>query len=516
MITKIKFGECLHLLLSSLDISNNRLAKGINVDSSLISRWMNEQRLPSYNSNYIENISNFLSKNILNSIQHQHLDAAINTVCENLDTTLTTKDKITRALLESQGYSLEKKKEEKSKKNTSIKSIQKINLSKEDTIIVGGKNVLSAMLSLIKTASKENCKNNTIISISFNSDMDILKIYKNFISWRDIILEALLNGWTVKFLFKLNHNLNEAVNYINLAKPLIATGRFLPYYYKSYDSFSLGREATIIQGLGALSCLSANQNSEIDCAFYIKNPVGVEILSNNFDAILSTSAKSLIKYYTLSESLLYNNSLNESEEKAGSRFSFKDSISPLIIPPMLLKKLLKKISLSDNEILKELDQHRRSIRFFLHNLQYYKHFDVITLSSFQKIIQYKQLSFNRINEITTFDLDSQDILMLMDNIIYLIKTYSNYEVAFINEITYKNELSGFSSITIKEKYQVHIEYSQFQVSIEEPIIVSALEEHFKEIWKHISPIDKNKKELIKWLKHQLDMIKRSSSMIFLE
>ncbi len=110
MTTKIKFGECLHLLMSSLDISNSRLSKGLNLDSSLISRWLHEKRIPAYHSNYIESISSFLSEGILNSFQKQRLDDAINLVCPNLDETLTTKDRITKALLESQGFSLECKK----------------------------------------------------------------------------------------------------------------------------------------------------------------------------------------------------------------------------------------------------------------------------------------------------------------------------------------------------------------------------------------------------------------------
>ena len=110
MIKKIRFGECLNMLLSALNISNNRLSKSINVDSSLISRWLHEKRIPSYRTNYIENISEYLSQNILNSFQEQRLDEVINTLCENIDSKMSVKDKINKVLLEAQGYSLETKK----------------------------------------------------------------------------------------------------------------------------------------------------------------------------------------------------------------------------------------------------------------------------------------------------------------------------------------------------------------------------------------------------------------------
>jgi len=148
MITKVKFGKCLQLLLDSLNISGNRLSKEINVDSSLISRWIHEQRIPPYHSNYIDSIATSLSQHILNSIQEENLNAVTNIVCGNISTDLSTKDRIMKALLEAQGRSLEGKKKETAQKKILLNPIKKINLSKEDNnIIIGRKNVLDAMLS---------------------------------------------------------------------------------------------------------------------------------------------------------------------------------------------------------------------------------------------------------------------------------------------------------------------------------------------------------------------------------
>lgn len=310
MISKFKFGESLHLLLSALSISNNRLSKGINVDSSLISRWLHEQRIPSYHSKHIENIALFLSQSILNLFQEQRLNEAINLIYENPDEILGTKDRVMKALLKSQGYSLEGKKIETTKK-LSLNPIQIINLSKEDYIVIGSKNILLATLSLIEIATHKKCKNHNMIYISYSNNIDISNFYEDFIDWRDVVLKSLTHGYTVKFLFKVNRklNLNMIINFLHFAKPLIETGRFLPYYYNAYDTFDLGSESTIIPGIGALTCLSTNANSEIDSAFYMKNQVVIDILSDNFNTFISTSCKSLSEYYTLD----HNDSFIESE-----------------------------------------------------------------------------------------------------------------------------------------------------------------------------------------------------------
>ncbi|MCB2306005.1 hypothetical protein LGL08_05545 [Clostridium estertheticum] len=500
MITKIKFGECLQLLLSSLDMSNNRLAKGINVDSSLISRWLHEQRIPSYNGNYIESITNFLYKNILNSIQVQRLNDALNIVCGNDYIRISMKNKIMKALLEAQGRSLEGKK---------IRTIKKIDVSDKDNnnIIIGRKNVLAAILALIETVGKEKCKDNNVIYLSSDNNLDLIKIQEDFIGWKEAILKALINGWTVKFLFKLNQNIKEIMNLILFTIPLLETGRFLLYYYKTYDVASQGREVAIIPGEGAFSCFSTGLNSEIDCAFYTNNQVGIDILCKNFNIILLPLSKSLIKYYDLDESVSYNNSLDESDNTAGNRFLFKNNLSLLLIPNILLKKLLDKLSFTNYQLIKILELHQRRVNSFLLNIKQYEYFDIYPLISIQNIIKNKEFSFYCFNVVNTINFDIEDIIIIIQNILNLLKTYDNYKFSFVNETLYKNKGNSVSSFIIKERYSVHIESSKHAIIIQEPMVVNAFEGYFKDIWEQISPIDKDKEEVIKWLAHQVDTLK---------
>ncbi|MCB2339636.1 hypothetical protein [Clostridium estertheticum] len=500
MITRIKFGECLQLLLSSLDMSNNRLAKGINVDGSLISRWLHEQRIPSYNGNYIESITNFLYKNILNSIQVQRLNDALNIVCGNDYIRISMKNKIMKALLEAQGRSLEDKK---------IRTNKKIGLSDKDNnnIIIGRKNVLASILALIKTAGKEKCKDNNVIYLSSDNNLDLIKIEEDFIGWKEAILKALINGWTVKFLFKLNQNIKEIMNLILFTIPLLETGRFLLYYYKTYDISSQGREVAIIPGEGAFSCFSTSLNSEIDCAFYTNNQVGIDILCKNFNIILLPLSKSLMEYYDLDESIAYNNSLDESDNTAGNRFLFKNNLSLLLIPNILLKKLLDKLSFTNDQLIKILGLHKRRVNSFLLNIKQYEYFDIYPLISMQNIIKNKEFSFYCFNVVNTINFDIEDIIIIIQNILDLLKTYDNYKFSFVNETLYKNKGNSISSFIIKERYSVHIESSNHAIIIQEPMVVNAFEGYFKEIWEQISPIDKDKKEIIKWLAHQVDTLK---------
>ncbi|NLK35905.1 MAG: helix-turn-helix transcriptional regulator, partial [Gracilibacteraceae bacterium] len=64
------FGECLKKLLKIMNLKGSALAKGINVDPSLVYKWLRNERVPSYSSYHIDSITDFLMKCIINSFQH--------------------------------------------------------------------------------------------------------------------------------------------------------------------------------------------------------------------------------------------------------------------------------------------------------------------------------------------------------------------------------------------------------------------------------------------------------------
>lgn len=199
MITNMTFGECLKYMLSALDISINRLSKAINVDSSLVNRWIHGTRIPAYHTPYIESITEYLSRNVQNSFQMQHLNELYLNVCEDHALIDCNKEKIRIALLETQGYSIEcKKNERRRNKASSINEEQmsklpdhyrqdtegefqtaeqahagdtpnptgSVALSNNDKIIFGTKNIISSYASLLEAALKKECKDNKIIYIT--------------------------------------------------------------------------------------------------------------------------------------------------------------------------------------------------------------------------------------------------------------------------------------------------------------------------------------------------------------
>lgn len=341
----IKFSESLNSLLSILDLSANRLAKAINVDSSLVSRWVNGKRIPGYGSTYIPSIAEYFAKNILNSMQIQRLDELFLRVCGNQQFTDDLKEKTAKILMESQGHSIECKRKECQEIKQAINRDQdqdhSIPLSKEDKIILSLESIFSTAVILLETAANQKYGNNQTIYLTYYNDLNIAD--RDLIDdFRNALLKVLNNGWNVILILRLDNNINRTVELIKFSGPLIGTRRFKPYYINKYDTSAPGKENITIPEIGVLSCFSTKPNSEINCAFYFRNKIAIEVFQNYYQALLPNYAQPLIHDYAGENSLDFSHCLIKSEENIGNRFLYKYSVSILAFPEDLYLKLLKK------------------------------------------------------------------------------------------------------------------------------------------------------------------------------
>jgi len=102
----------------------------------------------------------------------------------------------------------------------------------------------------------------------------------------------------------------------------------------------------------------------------------------------------------------------------------------------------------------------------------------------------------------------------LQNIIDILKTFKNYQVAVIHNINDYFENMKEYNFTIKERQGVFFyiikqaEYeSEMQLSINDPMLVNAFKDYFNDIWSRISPISKDKNDTIAWLQSYIEVLK---------
>jgi hypothetical protein len=546
MITKITFGECLKFLLSTLNIRMSHLSKSINVDSSLVNHWVHGKRIPPYGSTYIDNIAEYLSKNIYNSYQIQILDDFFVNLYGSNPMPKNNKERIYESLLEAQGYSKECKETEVKHKKHEIKQhankmkpldkgngsnksptmnpdISPINNSplsdsKEFTanMVHGMENIFNAGFSLLKEAEKEESRINNIIYISYTSYYNSMHLQDSMlVLLRNELYSLIENNWKVVFLLRIDQNMDRVIKFIHYVLPLLKTGKVYLYYLNNYNMLT-DRETYVVTQVGALSCFPTTLDSVINCGIYFKEKEAVNVYANYFNVLLTKHGKSLLKCYPDNLKEKYYEAILKAKEKIGQQFNYNCSFSMEIMTEKLYKKLVLQCGLSITDTLKSIDFHKRQLHAILSNMQSEIFYNVYFADEMESIFHSRSLYVYTYSGIKEIKIDNQDLIEFYENIIYFINTYENYQIAVINPSNENNShfISNDIKIIIKNRKAVILHSFEpskasieIRLSIEEPIIIKAFMEYFNDLWDHISPIDKDKEEITSLLQSYIKILR---------
>lgn len=545
-MNSMTFGECLKRLLSALDVSMNRLSKAINVDNSLVNRWIHGERIPPYGTSHIDNIADYLSKNVHNTFQINRLNEALQNDCKCINDADNTEDKIKEVLYEAQGYSIENKNKEKNKiknketkiTNTKLTISSQVNfendtkieiaknhildfekaveLSKNDKIIYGKENIFLACIYLLENALKQDCIDNKILYVTFNNNkVGLIKNNDYLILLRDYFSKVINKGWKILILVKLDNNIGRTVKFIKFVWPLIETGGVILYNYAKYGIFDAERETYVMQDVGALSVFTSSENYGIDCAFYLQDKKAVEVLEDYFNMLLKNHTRPLLKKYTKNSYTEYCSLLIEADENIGDHMLYKSTFNTLMLPENLYKKLLKNVMLSSEEKKNSFEYYKKQINAFKKNILQYDYKEIYPAESINNLISNNQFHLYYYSGIKLIKLEIGEVIELLKNIIYIIKTYTNYSIAFIHKKFDKSKEYDFSC-TIKEgkaiffeEYKLLDNVLEARLSTEEPIFVKASEEYFKKTWENIVPGYKEKADIIQLLQRHIDVLIKS-------
>lgn len=523
MTNEKAFGNCLSELLQIFSLKGSTLARGINVDSSLVYKWLRNERVPSYNSAYIDLITEFFVNNISNSFQKEMVVDTFKkwSLQEKNPENISIKDNIRTHLLEAQGYSIELL-ANKINRNNNVKNLSKdMPLPGFDVvkIISGHEEVLRFSLDTLEKIPKNPIDKDDTILITLNSDMDLFPSNKVFNErWKKILENVLQNGWKIVYLVKLNNNKKRTIKIIEDMQLALCTSRYYLYYYKDISNTCTENELIIVPNVGALYCFSSQLKDKVDSAFFFKSKESIKILSGHFFQFFS-SAKPLLKSYNSKKAVQLNNLFIEAEEALGDKYVFKKDISTITLPIVLYEKYLKAANRTEEEISEYLFLHKRRLHAFKTQIKYYKFKDIFFKESIEKLILEKKYSFDPYYIYENNILRNEDIICHLKNIIYMLEKYNNYEIAIVNRKDYENITK--LSWMVKENNSVFISpctcniknkaiYESFKdetnLFISENDVVDAFSNYFFSLWNDIPNPDKEKKSVIKWIQSQIALL----------
>lgn len=530
------FSICISELLNILDVSSNKLAKSINVDPSLISRWKTGKRKISCTSTYLKPIADYLSAKINNDYQKTNIINISSKFNLSIDIEYSNnmEEYIYILLISSlQGSKVEHIKNINSNSNIKIKtdcnhneniSLSDSNINNKSShlqqcaftesgyissfeMISGHSNVINAGINLLKSLPKKPDYITEPILITFLTELDSFSNFENISDeWHNTLLEVQKKGWNIIKIMNIDENINRNMKIINEFLLNIMSKKYDPYYLNKYDYIIKLREFIIIPSIGSLVCLSGGNTSKIDSAFLIRDEKSSKALTNAFGLCINHTKPLITNRFTEQNADLLTEIAN-CEELNSDRFTFNFCLNYEIIPIELVRKfsLCNEGKMTEKEVFKREYQYKRIKKAFDMQIKNYKFIDIYSKNFIENLI--------RISKSPLTLLEPSDILKLCENIVYMLKEYKNYSIGLLNNIN-SEPLNNFSWM-VKDSNVLLTNYANRAkkdcikscISISEPNIVNTFKKHFDELWSEIAQVNKEKDSVIAWFETQMKGLK---------
>lgn len=521
-MTHIKFCDCLKRLLTDLGISSSRLAKAINVDSSLVNRWINGKRIPSYHADYIETIADYLCKNIHNTFQEQLINNLTIEVCGSIVATETVKDQIQYLLQEAQGYSMECAQKEKAQakmhlpQKTSFTESMGLNddiaLSDNDRLLTNQFQIARSCIALIDSSLSMKKKGPRNIYIVYeNHFFPDLWSPEDIVEFMNKLKTATRNGYQIVLLIRLNYDTAHTVTMMEFLQPFLLKGK-LTIYYVPHASYTIPEKGLfLIPNVGLISGLSNEFISAFHYALFLTRPAAVELCQSHIEFYINKNTHLLSTRFHSPKYSFIN--IHQMEKSGGCRILLRYFFGMMTFPIELYRKLLRQLNFSDEDYNKSMQLYENRLNDFLENIPYYSYFDIYSASCLDELVKSHHTLLYSSKGVFSVTLTSNDILEHLQYIIHLLKAYDNYQIAFYQPTAKKNTSFKQVYCLLKDRNSVLFEVIQptdaatnLRIYSDEPMLTSGFYTYLMNIWERIPPINKNKYDVIHWLSSVISVL----------
>lgn len=532
---------CLKQLLNILSINENKLAKAINVDPSLVSRWVNGKRPISTKSDYIKVISDYLSKNVYDKVQIskiqsmcQHLEVETNRdyndVKENIHNLLEASQRRIIANIKSERY----KESNNAKLDVSqypycVNDIQKYSDEyaheySNNNICYGAQkfeiyyeniSILNKLYNMFKGAEYTKPVSQNTIMITFLSNIDFTHDYDIFNSRLLKILPGIIaNGWNISLILLFNNNKYKTKKIIQLIKEILPTSSVNIYYIKKYGMINNPVDTIIVPGIGAMTCFYNAENTRIENAFFFNDKAVMNILEKQFLNLYSQSIP-LLNIYSGNNRTTFLQSLIDAEDNSGNCFVYNKGLSYLTMPKKLFEKYISLTRLPDNYRNSIMKYHTERLNMFYSNINSYKFYCIYSAKVIDCLIKSNTYKAEDIGFHYDINATDKDLIEHLEYIIQLIENHENFNVALVNK--YSNIDSRITSFFLKQNTGIFMNvYNKTAKNFEKLVGMSilestsaiAFEDSFMNTWEEISPIYKERPYVVRWFKTKIEELKK--------
>lgn len=391
----------------------------------------------------------------------------------------------------------------------------------------GASTVASAIISLLNEAATRQKPG--AIYLTYNGSTSLMDAAQMDAPFEFAMRKCLQKGWNLRHSIRLDKT--DTLRTINTIKMLLSysglRGKHEPYYLTDSGPLPVPYDLLVIPGIGAMLCFATRQADHLDAGIFLSwkdQKDQVALLEQHAAQLFEApQAKPLLRSFSLEngkDEWQLIQVLADLEREGGTRFVMKlDGLSAVTRPPSFY--------LPESHLLEWRPSEERAqlvdamiVRWqaFKHNALSDSYRDVCSRSSVMRYVEHGIFAHDdtdftggdRENRIAT-ESERRDHL---ENVIRMLNDHKNYELALVDEAEEKQMLHGTQWEAVSDHGVVlyvtaHDEQGAetlIGLAITEPSVVKAFQAYGRQIWESISLANRDREQVIAWLKKQLEVL----------
>jgi len=479
---------------TTLTSTASKLAKYINVDASLVSRWLKGTRLPGLNSNYNKAIAKYIYSRIKNTFQlneilryHMELDPNVSRIKE-------VEDQILYVLTESRGFSNVEKSHEILEDKGENDTISFQSLSKNDIVINGVHSIGTFIKIILENASRHD-GNNRNIYIIVDKFLENMMFYNSEKEIFKLLAKIAQNGWKINVVFERDSNVTVLLKILSIVLPLLRIGNVFTYCLKDACTPRRHDASIVIQGTGALVGFDVTGIVIQEKAMLFRTDAAVDMLCGQIQYYITNFCDSVMRFYQVGKLDNYSKRLIESEYYPGDRIIYKYGFSSLLIPQAIYEKMVKRHVKDQQKQKVIMAFYTLREKAFLDNLDYTDNTHIYSFSFLHEMITAKTFDIYTHIGIEHIEVTTDEIVSVLNNVVALLQKFNRFNIIFqydsdenyvmLNDFycSFKQQAYATFELTDTDSSSIVI-----RMSMESQNVLSAMETYYNNI------IEKNRKK----------------------
>lgn len=455
----MKFCEKLDKLMTIAGVLNSRLAKALNVDTSLISRFRTGARKPSLSSDYYKNIAQyFVERSTMNYQRSALFELLQITYDENKNNADFLKNALTKWLTE-----------ENSDADRAFDSLlSKISDFEVKAPVISGFSVDTGKVvnarSYYGIEGKRKAVIQFLVQILKNEKPCTLFLYSDECidwitedeayrqKWSLLLANVLMKGNRIKIIHTINRDLCEMIAAIESWLPLYITGSIEPYYYPKYCPGIFRRTIFIAENTIALTSQSIVSSEAKSANIIYTDKKMLNALTIEFNAYLDL-CKPLMQILTKRNYADFLDIKNKFEKQEGNVIYKSNLPSFTTIPKDLFYEIFT-FPYSDDDVKKGITQNfDEQTQCFLNNIENNTYTEIVAIPEIDDINNKKiPVPLSEIINGEPLYYTKEQFVRHLKNVIYMLENYNNYHFYFSSDKCNNNSLlakDNIGSIIVK-------------------------------------------------------------------